>query len=383
MDCWQYLEIEPTNDIRVIKKAYAKRLKLTKPDEKPEEFQELHNAYQYAQYLARNNERLAAQADVHVDIQDENQENLVSDEQLFAPLEENEQQSHEQSSAPQNAEELEEESGPQEYIYKAEMDEVHQKIVELLASPSLLGKRYNWEFLETHELILDFQFNQYLGLTIFSEISKLWSMKRPLSYNYSKMPKHILNYLDGIFSWDSNREMLYHYFGYELVENILRALVIDHHVGMEIESVKGGKRVETGFQEVSYASGGKRFSAFCIDAILLAAIMAAVKTLGLTYFPEFITWASEYGVKIFILMYVVLCLLLESSSLRATPGKLLMKISVTNKQHQRLSFWHNLLRVVVVGLCMGTVIVYLLLLYLDTSIWYDKWTSTRVIENPN
>ncbi len=47
---WPYseLDIEPTADERAIKRAYAVKLKQTRPDESPEGFQRLHEAYQAA-----------------------------------------------------------------------------------------------------------------------------------------------------------------------------------------------------------------------------------------------------------------------------------------------------------------------------------------------
>ncbi|WP_226647887.1 RDD family protein [Microbulbifer variabilis] len=48
MSPWEILELEPCDDARTIKRAYARKLKQTRPDEKPEEFQQLHSAYKWA-----------------------------------------------------------------------------------------------------------------------------------------------------------------------------------------------------------------------------------------------------------------------------------------------------------------------------------------------
>ncbi len=45
---WDELQIKATNDERIIKKAYAKRLKQTRPDEQPDAFQRLRKAYEIA-----------------------------------------------------------------------------------------------------------------------------------------------------------------------------------------------------------------------------------------------------------------------------------------------------------------------------------------------
>jgi hypothetical protein len=45
---WDILGTEPTGDERAIKRAYAKQLKTTRPDDDPAAFQQLREAYEYA-----------------------------------------------------------------------------------------------------------------------------------------------------------------------------------------------------------------------------------------------------------------------------------------------------------------------------------------------
>ncbi len=52
MNCWEVLVIEPTNDKKAIKRAYAKKLKVTHPEDDPVAFQELSEAYQSALNIA-------------------------------------------------------------------------------------------------------------------------------------------------------------------------------------------------------------------------------------------------------------------------------------------------------------------------------------------
>ncbi len=53
MNCWKILEINPTDNVREIKRAYAAKSKLVHPEEHPEEFRELHDAYETALSLAK------------------------------------------------------------------------------------------------------------------------------------------------------------------------------------------------------------------------------------------------------------------------------------------------------------------------------------------
>lgn len=50
---WNELEIDPTDDQRAIKRAYAKKSRQCHPEEKPEEFKRLHEAYSRALEMAR------------------------------------------------------------------------------------------------------------------------------------------------------------------------------------------------------------------------------------------------------------------------------------------------------------------------------------------
>ncbi|WP_137939660.1 J domain-containing protein [Chitinivorax sp. B] len=52
MTAWQILGIDPTPDVREIKRAYAKRLKITRPEDDPQGFQQLRDAYDWAQQWA-------------------------------------------------------------------------------------------------------------------------------------------------------------------------------------------------------------------------------------------------------------------------------------------------------------------------------------------
>ena len=48
MDIWNTLGIEPTTDKKAIKKAYAAKARIIHPEEKPDEFRLLYEAYQLA-----------------------------------------------------------------------------------------------------------------------------------------------------------------------------------------------------------------------------------------------------------------------------------------------------------------------------------------------
>lgn len=55
MDFWKVLEIDPTDNISIVKKAYAKNLKLHHPEDDPEGYQTLREAYDSALKYLKNN----------------------------------------------------------------------------------------------------------------------------------------------------------------------------------------------------------------------------------------------------------------------------------------------------------------------------------------
>ena len=72
MNIWEILEIEETNDKKIIKRAYAKKLKKTHPEDDPRGFQELKQAFDMAlkisETLVIENEREEELKDIEEDI---------------------------------------------------------------------------------------------------------------------------------------------------------------------------------------------------------------------------------------------------------------------------------------------------------------------------
>lgn len=54
---WEWLEIEPTTDVQIIRKAYSQQAKKYHPEENPEEFKQVRDAYKKALSYAKSNEK--------------------------------------------------------------------------------------------------------------------------------------------------------------------------------------------------------------------------------------------------------------------------------------------------------------------------------------
>lgn len=59
MNCWKVLGIESTQDKKEIKRAYAKLLKQYHPEENPEEFKQIQDAYQQCLHPGQNTESVS------------------------------------------------------------------------------------------------------------------------------------------------------------------------------------------------------------------------------------------------------------------------------------------------------------------------------------
>ena len=115
MDIWKTLGIAPTTDKKSIRRAYAARTREIHPEEKPEEFRQLHDAYQEALGYAEFMSKIDWTEDVELAWEQE------------PDREEQEDQSREQDSEPESEES---ETATALLSYFAENQEKHQQSVD-------------------------------------------------------------------------------------------------------------------------------------------------------------------------------------------------------------------------------------------------------------
>lgn len=66
MNCWELLGIEPTSDKKEIKKAYARLLKQYHPEENPEEFKQIQEAYQHCLHPDQEVESVSYEQNIEI-----------------------------------------------------------------------------------------------------------------------------------------------------------------------------------------------------------------------------------------------------------------------------------------------------------------------------
>lgn len=104
------LEIEPTKEQRIIKKAYAKKVKQYHPEECPEEWKRIHDAYEEALNYAKGNADAIILIDRNKDSNEEllKEENQEHEENIINPIEEQSETRKEQRE--KNCEEIKQNS---------------------------------------------------------------------------------------------------------------------------------------------------------------------------------------------------------------------------------------------------------------------------------
>lgn len=372
---WEELGIEPTNDLKKIKKAYAKKLKLNRPDQKPEEFQALYSAYQaalqHAQFHAEetslDTEQQLAQNIESAPIL----EGTFADSNTVELLDENYSSSNTQlSPSPQ-------ESDP-EII---EFDEILARVRTLLDDESRKEDIANWHFLSETSLILDNEYNWQIGKEVFSLISERTSA-------FSSFNESILKYLDSVFSWSEYEYYLRDELGDKKCNELLSALsdILQKETASDaIQGLRGAKSVK----EISpkneaplatYYFGHLWFRAI---ALLIDLSLIAFPTVFIMDKLMIDKSASYEDMRLYIILilFFIFTWIFDCSKYQATPGKMLFKFKVTNKDNQRLPYWHGFLRTLVFCVSsLGSYFVALINAYLGGNFIHDRLTKSHVLD---
>ncbi len=225
-NCWETLGIEPTDDKKAIRRAYSKKVKTCKPDQDPEGFQALRDAYDNATWLADNAEFYDEDEDDNIALQDTdvaanssvessthnidssagNKEPTetsyafeASDTATEHPVDEQqaaELKAHiEQQLAQQQAQQEEQEQFEQAYnAWIAELD-------ELITDRKRFNDPACWQPLINHDLLLDIMLRPHLSYQIFVRLLNLQKNQWGIHPPGAVVSKDIIKMLDNEFHW--------------------------------------------------------------------------------------------------------------------------------------------------------------------------------------
>lgn len=366
MSNWQTLGLEPTYDKKIIKRAYAALLKVTRPDETPEAFKQLYAAYQQALHFAQT-EINAIQSEAT---------GAVAEQQALDEAGNNTSHADELSRAPTQAEVV----SP----VQLEGERLVKRVRELLENNSEVHELEAWSFLTESNYILDDSFNWQLGMIVLQLVYE-YNQKNK-DYPMRVLGKKILTRLDLIFSWTSNRRVIFHYLdpqAYAPLLDLIDEYRFSQSESAAIEALRGAQKVAKK-PKVYYQHSVKtlavlkdRLYALFIDGLVLTVLMVVINYLIDNYgvnLPD----ASGLLWIVFIFCYF---LFFDMSPLQATPGKLAMGLKVTTKEFERASWRAILLRTFLFGLTfIGNLPVLMINLYLVDRFLHDRITKTSLID---
>jgi len=389
---WNILAISPSHDKKDIKRAYAKKLKTTRPDEDSYAFQELHRAYKDALHLANNPhcfhnnssddlaQILIAEAEATSNEPNGNKDptqaesalSILKVEEVASPDTPNhvEEQSSNHLQAPlQNIvtiddnpiAQIEDNGSSDADEFEQKQEAVKQFIAKtqsIIQSNQTLNNQDTWQFLLDSPFILEGGFNWQVGLAIFKCIAEhnVHSSKANLD-NIQQFELNTLIFFDSVFSWHHNQEYLYETFDDELCDTILISIANYQHTDNPISGLKGGTVVKkekfktkknTGLpKEYYFGNLLIRSLALIIDFIVIAfPIYLLMSSPLIRELFEVTEDATFLAILCAIPLYFLMALFLESSQWQATPGKRLLGLRVMNKNFEKIGFHHNVLRII-------------------------------------
>ncbi len=429
MSIWQVLEIDDSSDVRAIKKAYARKLKVVRPDENPKEFQELHFAYKQAVYEAKHRpeqdsielESSEEQSglDYRIDYS-EQESDLFADDSQQTLYEENSNQEIENRSFDSNifdndnfenevfdSEQLEFESEEKQNHFNA-IEESQFSQEDLLANAEekriiswveiLIkedSKRHQfdlWQKIAETQFILVPEFNWRLGVKIFEMIAQHNAINKSKKQRYNRIEPKVLRYLDEVFNWNNNEANLRYELGDKLCSVIFIKLPTTSNRTDEaraIAGLMGGGAVErvairrqTPIEYFYYGTNLKRFVSFLIDLAICWICGYLILLLFMGYFDNVsIKVKNQFMFYVGAIFYVLGSYFFECSKFQATPGKMVFGLKVTDKRNSRISYLQGIGRAVSFGiLSIGNYITLLINSWLGPRYLHDRISQTQVLD---
>ncbi|WP_300525604.1 RDD family protein [Alcanivorax sp.] len=418
MTPFSILQIEPTDDSRAIKRAYAKQLKQHRPDEDPDGFQRLHQAYKQALAMAEQDDpgpvsplvMESRQEESDPPTPDDNDEE-ISD--FLRAAEDNPPppnrdpfviEAPETDSPPQpnlrdvhRLEPLQEEPPPRVDPVQIQ-HELLARCDTCLSQTAGLSEPQQWQFLVADPLILDSAFNRDLGMAVFRLIVNKHQQSGVVPH------RRVLDYLNGLFHWTGRRPELLAAEGEDHSQWLFAILDDAPPPETLLRSVRGAQPLppqalqsseqlaswstqltpEPAPLALDYAGYGLRTLCVLLDLFFA---MFAVSLLIIGPMKMLGDGSMAPGLPLLLgtlPAYLLMALVLECTPLQATPAKYLLGLRVVNKTGQRLNPLHNLWRVISLLLLVGLLwkVVFLINAFMGGRLLHDRLSQSFVIR-PN
>ena len=365
MSPWAILDMAPTHDIREIKRAYARLLKANRPDDNPDGFQRLHQAYKSALSLAETQPAPVATPSLqHSEPLELSPEQQAAWTVTLPPAPVAEPQ------AP-----VEEPPAPaEEAVSEAHMSALLERCRALVAQHHGARQPQYWTFLSLEPLLLDTNLHHQFGDALFAILVEHQHQAPWNTTGLTPVEPEILGYLNSLFFWDTRKDELA--VGKpEAVCNDLFHAIEDIQQHRSLQAVRGGKKLirvdhekkrnETP-DEYLFASPLVRAVATLFELFLLSLAMQAVGELSL--FADRFDEQARIDIRMALLLpvYLLLAALCQLSPLQATPVQRALGFRLLTRDLKRVTFKPVLLRTLV--LSSVPLLIYLETLYSDAGL---------------
>ncbi len=354
MNYWTILGIEETTDTRAIKRAYAAKLKKTRPDEDPEGFKALHAAYKWAVDFSKNNIE-------YVETVQTEEPETTTPEPAEIP-----QHHADEDIVEENSEEDEYFAYLQEQ-WQILTDQV-DKITESIDS---INNIEAWRFLEGNEVLLDLHFKSQFSYYVFASLVECLEKYT----DEKRVSTAVCNYLDQIFFWSDQRSQLEDEYGIEAVEKIFHAADADEEQPLKwnVANEHQGK--------IEYAGYYARLFATLLDWLLFTFLLLFLEKINIDPFDI----GNEKSIMVIfyaIFLFIVVSSVLEATPLQGSFGKILFGMKVASSKGKRLNIFHSLFRGVVyfLNLIGFKITVWINFFLNDGRLLHDRVSGTIVIK---
>ena len=375
MNPWTILGIEPNSDKRVIKKAYARKLKVTRPEEQPKEFQVLHSAYKMAMQIYSQKQHAEALPTTNTleeqesldqpacqdgdginDVSTKQAEQTTNSEALLESQIELEQNITEEENSDSD-ERLREQAAYQHEVSlrNAAIENILKQVDQILTEGKQLNAPNTWKFIENTNFLLENEFNWQLSIEIFKRLAEFNGKVKRNRRGYSnRINGYTLSYLDNLFNWQNNQYWIAQSVGEQQSQYIYSYLHKFIEAGHSPDfAIKGGEFIHhekkrlviRQSQGIEYGNMFTRVLALLIDCLPITLTFYLI--IAYVYAPIFDVSdhkALAHAIIFTSPSYFILSMLCEPSKWQATPGKYLLKLRVTNHQFSRISHTHCFFR---------------------------------------
>lgn len=393
MSPWAILQIDASADSRTIKRAYARLLKLNRPDDDPEGFQRLHQAYKTALSQAGRHSAPST-ADVSAAAPDNagstakpSPEHLVSWHYAFT-----EESPSLQASSSQQHEDTQRQAALQDLI---------EQCKTLIHEQNGLFNVQAWHFLSREPLLLNPDLHEQLSHQIFTLLVESQDNSLLGDSGLIDVEADVVRYLNSLLFWDTQKWQLCHGKPEQACETIF-SIIESGPATSPSRAVRGGKsiipeKIKKKAKKLHYyyfSTPRMRGFAALLDLFSILLLVDAIYRIPLlsNYFSQ--PFWTDAKIYIVLFGYIVLASLFEKSRLQATPWKLVLGLKVMDHRFDPLSWKKAGLRAVCMSsiplvfifseLMMGyaPLIVFGLLFangFLDGNFIQDRLTKTHVV----